>query len=74
MKKCSFVAFIEHGVLHEAELRAESVPVSVSTPAVVQAASITFEQQMVLLVLQLQQDKLCRHMEREERLVLEKLQ
>ncbi len=66
-------ALSERGVLHKAELEAKSVPVSVPVPTVVQATSLTFEQQKELLALQFEQEKLHRHMEREERLELEKL-
>lgn len=52
----------------------ETVLLSLFERVLVQAASLTFEQQKELLSLQFEQEKLRRHMEREERIELERLQ
>lgn len=63
----------DQGVLHKSEPRMELAPESESAPAVMDAAGLTFEQRKELLLLQYEQVKMQKRMDKEQELELERL-
>lgn len=67
-------SLFDRRVLHKGELGWNPHPsMLVSAPAAMQTAGLTFEQQKELLVLQFEQEELCKCLDRVEKLELERL-